>query len=88
MVLMHLHIVVTGREAMPLFHDDISKYLMTYRWTFRAIAEYPEKEMNWFRKQFIESYISSAKQETAFIETTEKAGMIPAQNLKELINKQ
>lgn len=52
-----------GREAEPLFYDEITTYLMTHRWTFRKLdtMNVQDPGLVWWRKEFIESYIELAK---------------------------
>ena len=45
-----------GREAMPLFHDEKTKYLMTHRWTFEKLGMMKDEDLKWFRKDFVEAY--------------------------------
>ena len=73
-----------GRMAEPLFYNKTTVYLMTYRWTFEMLGNMDEKELGWFRKNFIESFLEMDKPEVNLIEADGKL-MIPAANLKELI---
>lgn len=52
-----------GRDAEPLFYDQITKYLMTHRWTFRKLDSMAvgDPGLVWWRKEFIESYLELAK---------------------------
>jgi len=56
-----------GRDAEPLFYDQITTYLMTHRWTFRKLNIMAIKDpgLVWWRKEFIESYLELEKDKTA-----------------------
>ena len=73
-----------GKQAEPLFYNKTSVYLMTHRWTFEQLGNMDEKELGWFRKNFIESFLEIDKPEVVLIESNGKL-MIPASNLKGLI---
>lgn len=52
-----------GREAKPLFYDEITKYLMTNRWTFQQLDQLTISDpgLKWFRKEFVEAYINLSR---------------------------
>ena len=56
-----------GRDAEPLFIDEITKYLMTHRWTFRKLDTMTVQDpgLVWWRKEFIESYLELTKDQVA-----------------------
>ena len=74
-----------GRECPTKFKDPITAYLMTYRWSFYKLGMMDEKELKWWRKDFIEAYQDTEKDKDLYLDTAEKAGLIPAENLKKLI---
>lgn len=52
-----------GRDAEPKFYDEISRYLMTHRWTFRQLDQMSVNDpgLKWFRKEFISAYVEMAE---------------------------
>lgn len=79
-----------GREAEPLFYDQITVYLMTKRWNFVMLDQMTVKDpgLKWFRKEFIEAYIDYAKEEPAIdnlIDNPDMPNRIEASKLKQLI---
>lgn len=52
-----------GRDAEPKFYDEISKYLMTHRWTFQELANKTADDLKWFRKDFVSAYVEMAESE-------------------------
>ncbi len=56
-----------GRDAEPLFVDEITRYLLTHRWTFRKLDTMIIKDpgLVWWRKEFIESYLELEKDKSA-----------------------
>jgi len=73
-----------GRAAEPLFLDETTKYLMTHRWSFEQLGNMTEPDLKWWRKDFIEANQETDKQKDLVLDTAERAGMIPADNLKKL----
>ena len=47
-----------GRDAEALFYDEITKYLMTKRWTFRQLdtMHVDDPGLKWWRKDFVQAY--------------------------------
>lgn len=47
-----------GRDAEALFHDEITRYIMTKRWTFRKLdlMAVDDPGLKWWRKEFVQSY--------------------------------
>ena len=74
-----------GSAAEPLFFDETTKYLMTYRWTFTQLGMMLAGDLKWWRKDFVDAYQDNDKQKCLVLDTAEKAGMIPASNLKKLL---
>lgn len=56
-----------GRDAEPLFIDEITRYLVTHRWTFRKLDTMTTRDpaLVWWRKEFIESYLELVKDQAA-----------------------
>lgn len=77
-----------GRECGTRFKNIVTDYLMTYRWNFQYIGGLSEKDLKWWRKDFIEAYKDTDLQKNNFLDVADKAGMIPSTNLKQLINKE
>jgi hypothetical protein len=75
-----------GRAAEPLFFDETTKYLMTYRWSFELLGNMTANDLKWWRKDFIDAYQDTDQQKELVLDTAEKAGLIPADNLKKLTN--
>lgn len=78
-----------GRDAEPLFYDEITKYLMTHRWTFRQLDTMAVKDpgLVWWRKEFVESYLELAKDRSAggnLLEDKEPAKVVRMDKLQNL----
>ncbi len=74
-----------GRECPTVFKDKTTQYLMTSRWTFHQLGMMKDDDLKWWRKDFIQAYKEIDEQDVVFLDVAEKAGMIPANNLKKLI---
>lgn len=61
-----------GREALPLFYDEKTKYLMTHRWTFEQLGNIKEDDLKWFRKSFVEAYLDFGETIPAMIDGPNK----------------
>lgn len=78
-----------GRDAEPLFIDEITKYLMTRRWTFRQLDTMAVKDpgLIWWRKEFVESYLELAKDQSTcwnMLEDKEAANVVRMDKLQNL----
>jgi hypothetical protein len=76
-----------GRECGTRFKDPVTDYLMVYRWNFQYLGGLSEKDLKWWRKDFIEAYKDTELQKDNFLDVADKAGMIPAKNLTRLLDK-
>ncbi len=74
-----------GGEALPLFHDKTSVYLMTYRWTFQELGRMNPEDLKWFRKRFVQAYNEMSGSNITPLLPTDPTHKIPANNLKKLI---
>ena len=74
-----------GRAAEPLFFNKTTVYLMTHRWNFVMLGDMDRKELEWFRKNFIDSFLDMGKPEISEMIETDGKGLIPVSDLKNLI---
>lgn len=57
------HLEKYGTYKKPAFSDPITQYLMSVRWPFRKWGdELENKNIAWWTKDFIASYVAEAKQ--------------------------
>lgn len=69
------HLKFYGASKLPQIDNPVSKYLMKNRWNYRKwAANILEKEIVWWKKEFIESFKSFQKVENLeLIEKSNKA---------------
>lgn len=81
-----------GEDAQPLFYDEITKYLMTERWTFLKLNQIGIKDpgLVWFRKHFVEAYVELSEEQEiqeSLPGVQSSNCLIPVNNLKKLLGK-
>jgi hypothetical protein len=74
-----------GRACEHRFKNPSTRYLMENRWSFYQLGNMDEKDLKWFRRDFVEAFTELEEMPVPLIDIAEKAGMIPADNLKRLI---
>ena len=75
-----------GRDCPTQFKDQVTAYLMTHRWSFYQLGMMTETDLKWWRKDFVDAYQDTDSQKELFLDTAEKAGMIPVDDLKKIIH--
>lgn len=53
-----------GSYGTPSFDDPVTKELVSRRWTWSALCSMPERDQQWFVKEFIQAYRSYERLET------------------------